>query len=52
VVLVVPDFYDRAYVRELINVLLVTMGFKQVCAQQESVVVGIAHLCNDNVGLL
>ena len=34
VVLVVPDFYERAYVRELGNLLLMTMGFKQLCAQQ------------------
>jgi hypothetical protein len=40
VVLVIPDFYDRAYVRELVTILLVTMGFKQICAQQESVAVG------------
>ena len=34
VVLVIPDFYERAYVREFVNLLLVLMGFKQVCAQQ------------------
>lgn len=34
VLLVIPDFYDRVYVRDLVNVLLVTMGFKQICAQQ------------------
>jgi hypothetical protein len=39
VVLVIPDFYHRAYVRDFLNILLVTMGFKQVCAQQESVIV-------------
>lgn len=32
--LVIPDFYDRAYVREIIDLLLVVMGFKQICAQQ------------------
>ena len=37
VVLVIPDFYDRAYVRELVNLLLVSMGFKQICAQQVSI---------------
>ena len=32
--LVIPDLYDKAYVRELVNLLLVGMGFKQICAQQ------------------
>lgn len=34
VVLVIPDFYDRTYVRHWVNILLVSMGFKQLCAQQ------------------
>ena len=34
VVLVVPDFYERTYVREMCHLLLVTMGFKQLCVQQ------------------
>jgi len=34
VVLVIPDFYDRAYVREFVNILLPGMGFKQICVQQ------------------
>ena len=34
VVLVIPDFYDRFYVELLANILLVQMGFKQLCAQQ------------------
>lgn len=34
VVLVIPDFYDRAYVREFVNILLLGMGFKQICVQQ------------------
>lgn len=34
IVLVIPDFYDRIYVRELVNMLLVSMGFKQICVQQ------------------
>ncbi len=34
VILVIPDFYDRSYVREFVNILLVGMGFKQLCAQQ------------------
>lgn len=34
VVLLVPDVYERPYVRDLANLLLVTMGFKQICVQQ------------------
>ena len=33
-VLVIPDLWDRSYVQALINMLLVNMGFKQLCAQQ------------------
>lgn len=32
--LVIPDFYDRVYVREFVNILLVSLGFKQICVQQ------------------
>ncbi|KAG5647468.1 hypothetical protein DXG03_009399 [Asterophora parasitica] len=54
VILVIPDFYDRAYVRELVNLLLITMGFKQLCAQQESLAAtygaGISNACVVNIG--
>lgn len=33
-VLVIPDLYDRSYIREMINLLIYSVGFKQVCAQQ------------------
>lgn len=33
-VLVIPDVWDRFYVHELVNMLLSTMGFKQVVCQQ------------------
>lgn len=36
VMLVIPDFYDRVYVREFVNILLVSLGFKQICVQQAS----------------
>ena len=36
VVLVIPDFYERTYVKDFIDILLVRMGFKQVCVQQAS----------------
>jgi actin-related protein 8 len=41
VVLVIPDFYDRAYVRDFVNIILVSLGFKQICVQQASQ----AYLC-------
>ncbi|KAF8966323.1 actin-related protein [Flammula alnicola] len=54
VVLVIPDFYDRAYVREIVNLLLVQMGFKQICAQQESLAAtygaGISNACVVDIG--
>lgn len=34
VVLVIPDLWDRNYVRHWTNLLLSAMGFKQFCAQQ------------------
>ncbi|TFK51830.1 actin-related protein [Heliocybe sulcata] len=54
IVLVIPDFYDRAYVRDLINILLVSMGFKQLCVQQESLAAaygsGISNACVVDIG--
>lgn len=54
VMLVIPDFYDRAYVREMANLLLNTMGFKQLCAQQESLGAtfgaGISNACVVDIG--
>lgn len=53
IVLVIPDFYDRAYIREIVN-LLVVMGFKQFCAQQESLAAtygaGISNACVVDIG--
>ncbi|KAJ7623175.1 hypothetical protein FB45DRAFT_924792 [Roridomyces roridus] len=54
VVLIIPDLYDRSYVREFVNLLLVTMGFKQLCAQQESLAAtygaGLSHACVVDIG--
>jgi actin-related protein 8 len=33
-VLVVPDLADRTYIKELVQILLVEMGFKQVAVHQ------------------
>ena len=37
-VLVIPDIYERTYVKDLIDILLLKMGFKQICVQQASLV--------------
>ncbi|KAF8916271.1 hypothetical protein CPB85DRAFT_1290585 [Mucidula mucida] len=54
VILVIPDFYDRSYVREFVNILLVGMGFKQLCAQQESLAAtygaGVSNACVVDIG--
>ncbi|KAF9482571.1 actin-related protein [Pholiota conissans] len=54
IALVIPDFYDRAYVRELVNLFIVHMGFKQICAQQESLAAtygaGISNACVVDIG--
>ncbi|PBK72447.1 actin-related protein [Armillaria solidipes] len=54
VILILPDFYDRTYVREWVNMLLVGMGFKQLCAQQESLAAsygaGVSNACVVNIG--
>ncbi|EKM81702.1 hypothetical protein AGABI1DRAFT_54629 [Agaricus bisporus var. burnettii JB137-S8] len=53
VILVIPDLYDRAYVHEFLD-LLVSMGFKRFCAQQESLAAtygaGISNACVVDIG--
>ncbi|KAI0640783.1 actin-like ATPase domain-containing protein [Trametes meyenii] len=54
VVLVIPDYYDRSYVEGIVRILLVDMGFKQFCAQQESLAAtygaGISNACVVDMG--
>lgn len=54
VILVIPDYFDRFYVRELVNVLLVQMGFSQLCVQQESLCTafgaGLSTACVVDIG--
>ncbi|KAI0765670.1 actin-like ATPase domain-containing protein [Trametes elegans] len=54
VVLVIPDYYDRLYVEGLVRILMVDMGFKQFCAQQESLAAtygaGISNACVVDMG--
>ncbi|KAH9967476.1 actin-related protein [Russula dissimulans] len=53
-VLVIPDYYDRSYVRDMVQLLLVRMGFKQLCVQQESLAAtygaGISSACVVDIG--
>ncbi|TFK29712.1 nucleus protein [Coprinopsis marcescibilis] len=54
VVLVIPDFYDKVYVRDLVTLVLRTMGFKQLCAQQDSLAAtygaGLSNACVVDIG--
>ena len=34
VILLIPDLYDEVYVREMTDLLVRTMGFKQICLIQ------------------
>ncbi|KAI0741338.1 actin-like ATPase domain-containing protein [Daedaleopsis nitida] len=54
IVLVIPDYYDRLYVETLARMLLIDMGFKQICVQQESLAAtygaGISNACVVDMG--
>ncbi|KAH9975732.1 hypothetical protein BGW80DRAFT_1436314 [Lactifluus volemus] len=54
VVLVIPDYYERPYVRDWVQLLLIRMGFKQLCVQQESLAAtygaGISSACVVDIG--
>lgn len=54
VILVIPDFYDRDYVREYVNILMLDLGFKQLCVLQESLAAtygaGISNACVVDIG--
>ncbi|KAI0316750.1 actin-related protein [Amylostereum chailletii] len=54
VILIIPDFYDRPYLHDMADLFLKTMGFKQLCAQQEALAAtygsGITAACVVNMG--
>ncbi|KIJ55715.1 hypothetical protein M422DRAFT_151102 [Sphaerobolus stellatus SS14] len=54
VILIIPDLFERSYVRELSQILMVQMGFKQLCVQQESISAtygaGISNACVIDAG--
>ncbi|GAA6059741.1 hypothetical protein JCM10212_001949 [Sporobolomyces blumeae] len=54
VIFLIPDLYDEVYVREMSNLLLRSLGFKQLCVMQESVCstfgAGISSACVIDIG--
>ncbi|KAF9779157.1 actin-like ATPase domain-containing protein [Thelephora terrestris] len=51
VVLIIPDIYERTYVKDLIDILLVKMGFKQICESLATTYgAGISTACVVNIG--
>ncbi|CED84587.1 Actin-related protein [Phaffia rhodozyma] len=54
VILVIPDHVSKSYIREMSHLLLATMGFKQMCVQQESLGAtfgaGISAACVVDIG--
>ncbi|SCV70520.1 BQ2448_1914 [Microbotryum intermedium] len=53
-ILLIPDLYDQVYVREMTDLILHAIGFKQVILQQESICatfgVGISTACVVDIG--
>ncbi|BGP17439.1 hypothetical protein JCM10213_003278 [Rhodosporidiobolus nylandii] len=53
-ILLIPDLYDATYVREMTDLLLKTIGFKQLCLQQESLCAtfgaGVSSACVIDIG--
>ncbi|KZV74529.1 actin-like ATPase domain-containing protein [Peniophora sp. CONT] len=54
VILIIPNFYERSYLHEFAHLLMVTMGFKQMCAQQDALAAtygaGLSTACVVNIG--
>ncbi|KAF9223955.1 hypothetical protein BS17DRAFT_680844, partial [Gyrodon lividus] len=51
VMLVIPDVYDRVYVREFVNIILVSLGFKQICESLATTYgAGISNACVVDIG--
>ncbi|GAA6036805.1 hypothetical protein JCM8097_003487 [Rhodosporidiobolus ruineniae] len=53
-ILLIPDLYDATYVREMSDLLLRTIGFKQLCLMQESLCAtfgaGVSSGCVVDIG--
>ncbi|BGP33154.1 Actin-like protein arp8 [Rhodotorula toruloides] len=54
VIFLIPDLYDETYVREMSDLLLGSIGFKQLCLMQESICAtfgaGVTSACVIDVG--
>ncbi|EIM86889.1 actin-like ATPase domain-containing protein [Stereum hirsutum FP-91666 SS1] len=54
VILVIPDYYERSYIRNFVHVLLSQIGFKQFTVQQQSLAAtygaGLSSACVVDVG--
>lgn len=54
VVLLIPDLYDDLYLREMADMLMRSIGFKQMCLQQEGIAAvlgaGVSSACVVDVG--
>jgi len=54
VILIVPDYPDKLYIRDMAHLLLVQLSFRRICVQQESLCsafgASIAHGCVVDVG--
>ncbi|KDQ13053.1 hypothetical protein BOTBODRAFT_160982 [Botryobasidium botryosum FD-172 SS1] len=53
-ILVVPDYFEKHYIQELVHLLLVQMRFKRVCIQQEAICAafgaGLSTACVIDIG--
>ncbi|KAF8318672.1 actin-like ATPase domain-containing protein [Clavulina sp. PMI_390] len=56
VLLIVPDYPDRSYIRDMAHLILVQLGFKKLSVQQESICssygASIAHGCVVDIGAM
>ncbi|KAK4335812.1 Actin-like protein ARP8 [Rhodotorula toruloides] len=54
VIFLIPDLYDETYVREMSDLLLGSIGFKQLCLMQESICAtfgaGVTSACVIDIG--
>ncbi|KAK4696827.1 actin-related protein 8, partial [Phenoliferia sp. Uapishka_3] len=53
-ILIIPDLYDHVYIREMTDLVLKWIGFKQLCLQQESICAtfgaGLSTACVIDIG--
>ncbi|KAG0142268.1 hypothetical protein CROQUDRAFT_50536 [Cronartium quercuum f. sp. fusiforme G11] len=53
-IFILPDLYDHVYLREMVDLMFRTVGFKQICLQQESLCAcfgaGLGTACVIDIG--